>query len=158
MTAGALPVSAPASTQLSFFVAGKPQTKGSLRVWHKWQPGGRCRVGLSEQSGARLKEWRALVATAARNAIKTAPPFAGPVRVELLFLFERPASNKDATQWVWGNKRHDADKLQRAIFDALTDAAVFWADDSQVAGVVAAKRYCDGLERPGVHITVEALS
>ena len=59
--------------------------------------------------------------------------------------------------FVWGNRRHDVDKLARAVLDALTDAAL-WKDDSQVAQLVAEKRWYDGRLGAGVHVTVEAAS
>ena len=142
---------------ITFFVAGLPQTKGSLRQWHRWRADGNCLLGISEQGGPRLGEWRALVATAAKRAMRQAPPLAGPISLELTFIFPRPKKQTPenvACPYVWGNRRWDLDKLQRAIFDAMTDAAV-WNDDSQVAHVLARKLY--QVAHPGCDISVEAL-
>ena len=118
-----------------------------------------CRLGLSEMSGPKLREWRALVATAAKRAMGQRPPFAGPVKATLVFYFPRPASHTKAERlvpWVAVKGRHDVDKLQRAVFDALTDSACY-EDDALVVHVEARKLYCDGDERPGVVVTLEAL-
>ena len=146
---------------ISFHVAGLPQTKGSLRQWHRHRADGNCLLGISEQGGPRLGEWRALVATAAKRAMRQAPPLDGPIAVELTFIFPRPKKQAPEVAdcpYVWGNRRWDLDKLQRAIFDAMTDAAV-WNDDSQVAHVMAEKRYKDPYPGgPGCNISVEPLT
>ena len=156
----AAPASA-ASPAVAFHVTGVPQTKGSLRQWHAFRADGKCVLGLSEQSGAALKEWRALIATQASRAMRQEPPFRGPLKVTLAFWFGLPRNATPATHGymahVWGNKRRDLDKLCRACLDALTDASI-WGDDSQVAELVASKRYVQlPGDSPGVFITVKAL-
>jgi len=49
--------------------------------------------------------------------------------------------------------RPDVDKLARAVNDALTTAGVIY-DDSQITRIIAAKRYADPHEAPGVTIAV----
>lgn len=153
------PASSPPAIRI--FVRGQPLTKGSLHVWHSWRANGSCVTGVSEQSGPALKEWRALIATAAKNAMRHELPFAGPVQVALTFYFPRPKSHTAAQRlipYAYGNRKWDLDKLERAIYDALTDAAV-WQDDSQVArNAGSEKRYVEGDEVPGVSITIEALT
>lgn len=142
---------------MSCFVRGAPVTKGSLRQWHRFVPDGRCVMGLSEQNGPRLAEWRALIATAAKRAMHGAPPFSGPVCVVLSFYFRREGKqtfDRGLQPFVYGNKKWDIDKLARACLDALTDSAI-WQDDSQVAVLVAEKRYADAGSPPGVRITIE---
>ena len=148
-----------------FFVGGQPQTKGSLMLRHKWGPmvAGKptCKVWPTEQSGSYLKEWRALVATGAARSMKHNPPFSGPVRVCLTFYFPRPKKqlpHQAASPYVAVKKRHDNDKLQRAILDALGDAALY-EDDGLVADIHAVKLYVTP-EQPlrGVLIEVEALT
>lgn len=143
---------------VEFFVGGNPQTKGHIKTFHRWRSDGRCMMGVAEEGGPRLKEWRALVATAAKRSMKQQPPLTGPLLVRVCFYFVRPkAKTVPADQvWVFGNRRHDVDGLQRAILDAMTDAALY-GDDSQVARIEAEKRYVVGDQRPGVFITVEAL-
>lgn len=148
---------------VSFFCRGIPQTKGSLHQRHFWGPmvSGKptCKLGVSEMSGAKLKEWRALVATAAKRAMGQRMPFAGPVKVGVTFFFPRPQSQQREARlspYVFVNGRYDIDKLQRAVFDAMTDAAC-WLDDGLAAQVCAEKRYCTGDQRPGVVVTLEEL-
>ena len=146
-------MTAVADPAISFFVRGRPQTKGSLHPWHKWRADGRCITGLSEQSGAELAEWRDLIATAARRSMREAPPFSGPLAVELQFYFPAPKKQLRFSPYVFTAKRWDIDKLTRAVLDALTDAAV-WKDDSQVAMLHALKRYADSTLPPGVAVLV----
>ena len=147
---------------ISFFVAGHPQTQGSKIVVHRWGPmiGGRptCRVGMREARGARLVEWRALIATAAAAAMDGRTKLSGPAEVNLTFFFERPTSHTRAqrsTRYVAAKSKDDVDKLARAVNDALTMAAV-WEDDGQVAVIHAYKLYAGVGQRAGVR--VEAMS
>lgn len=151
-------VAAPA-VSVNFRVNAPPVTQGSMRTFHRWKADGGCLVSLTSDNGPKLKEWRALVATQAKRAMRDRLPFEGPVRVDVLFLFERPKSHKmlDRTiQWPAVRGRNDIEKLVRAIHDAMTDAAVWW-DDAQVAVLMAEKRYCDGLDQPGASISVRRL-
>ncbi|HEY8768740.1 MAG TPA: RusA family crossover junction endodeoxyribonuclease [Dehalococcoidia bacterium] len=152
---------APPATAVTFFVKGNPVTKGSLRPWHVFRANGNCMVSLTEEHGARLKEWRALIATAAARAMRTRMPLEGPLDVRLTFYFARPASHTAAQRlcpYAVVYKRNDVDKLQRAVLDAGSDAAL-WGDDSQVAHIDVTKFYADAPDEvPGVVVTVEALS
>lgn len=151
---------APTRTHVYFRVTGTPATKGSWRTWHSWRPGGKCLYGSAPDSGARLKEWEALVATAAKNAMGHDMPLAGPLKVSVVFRFPRPKAHKPAQRlvpWCWGNHKWDVEKTVRATFDAITDAAV-WGDDSQVAVLEAEKRYCEEGEQPGAVVQIWSLS
>lgn len=144
---------------LSFFVRGVPVTKGSLVAVSRNRADGSSYATLFEQSGAKLTEWRALIATGAKRAMGREMPFSGPLYVQLRFFFPRPPSHSKAQRaipWVYGNHRYDVDKLCRAALDAIGDAAI-WKDDSQVAVLHSDKRYCDEDERPGVRIEVSSL-
>lgn len=126
------------STLIAFYCTGEPQTQGSIRTFHRWREDGRCLVS-STHDNVRLKEWRALVSTAAKRAMKQRMPLTGPVEVVLTFWF-RPPKTVKVGPWVFTRGRHDIDKTIRAVLDAMTDAAV-WLDDGQVARVIAEKRY-----------------
>lgn len=144
---------------IQFFTPGRPQTKGSLIAMHRFSPTGNCWTGVREQNGAALSEWRALVATSAKRAMRQQPPFKGPLRVELEFYFNRPKKQtpeQASSPWSLVFKRHDGDKLQRAILDAMTDAAVYW-DDSQAVHIEAKKLWADVNHPAGVAVLVEAL-
>lgn len=143
---------------VSFFVAGQPRTKGSLRPIHRKRGDGTCFVSLIEQGGFDLAHWRTLVATEAKRAMGQRLPLTGPLRVALTFVFARPAANKDMSPYAWGNKRWDVDKLARLALDAMTDAAA-WTDDSQVAELGVRKLYiCAEHPTMGAQVSIEALS
>lgn len=129
--------------------------------------------GVRDANATRLKVWRGQVAAAAADAVRYEDdvPFTGPVKAWLRFTFIRPASHyrsgrnahllRDSAPLFPGHGCGDIDKLQRAIFDALTDADV-WADDTQVVDVRARKMYAGedelALDRAGVDIIIEPLT
>lgn len=157
-------VATPPAT-ISFYVRGRPVPKGSMVVRHRHGhvlPDGKCSClqWTVDQADARLKEWRATICTAVKNALRNRLPFAGPLQTTLTFVYARPKSHtraQVAVPWCWNHDGGDIEKLVRAVHDAITDSAG-WADDCQVARVIAEKRYADGLERPGVYGQVEVLS
>jgi len=78
--------------------------------------------------------------------------FDGPVHIELEFVMPRPLSApKRSTPPAV--KKPDLDKLQRAVFDAISSAGV-WRDDSQVVSVVASKRLAEIGQTPGLHLFI----
>lgn len=96
-----------------------------------------------------LKPWRAKVTAHAISVFEGRETFTGAMFAELDFYMPRPPSVKRERPSV----KPDVDKLQRAIFDALTDAGV-WKDDSQVVSVHADEWYADHTTPPGVRIRV----
>jgi Holliday junction resolvase RusA-like endonuclease len=152
---------------VTIVVRGEPASQGSKRAFRNPHSG---RISQVESSKA-LKPWREHVHNAAVDAMAGAARLEGPVSVRVVFYFDRPA-----THYRSGRNAHllregapiapanrgskDIDKLQRAVFDALSSAGV-WADDSQVAIVVASKAWTtDGgaaLTVPGVVIAVHRL-
>lgn len=127
------------------FIPGRPAPQGSKR-----HVGNGRMVEMSKAVGP----WRTLVATHVARLWKWAPVL-GPVRVRLEFVLPRPASAPKRSTPA-AVKRPDLDKLQRAVFDALT--AVCWRDDSQVVQVSASKRIAELDEQPGLNLTVSAQS
>lgn len=157
-------VAAPPPTALSFFVRGVPMPKGSVVVRHQHGSilagiGVRCacRQWVVPQADARLAEWDALVATAAKMAMRGMLPFEGFVRVSATFYFERPKSHGKAMRAIPWVAKPDSDKLLRSLFDAMTSAAV-WRDDAFAMVGRVDKIYCDGFEQAGAQIEIEALS
>jgi Holliday junction resolvase RusA-like endonuclease len=136
----------------NLFVPGHPKTKGSLTI----VPGRRCRccpacqgyVGKphakdTPASGA----WRKLMAYQLRARARDRPdifPLVGPVAVYALWVLAGDVITTGAG---------DKDKLDRNLFDALTDAGVY-ADDVQVVDGRTMKIRGDS---PGVGICVVAL-
>lgn len=145
---------ATAPTVISFGVRSEPITQGSFRVFHKRGPV-TCVANLVSDNDAKLKQWRRLVQTQARNAMRGREMFAGAVQVQMIFWLPTPKAHRGKT-WATVHGRNDLSKLIRAVEDSCTDAGV-WLDDAFVARVEAEKRWCSGSERPGVDVTVEAL-
>lgn len=133
-------------------VFGKPVTQGS-KVRTRWS--------VRDDNAERLRPWREAVKQAALGALAGADRLEGPVSVAVVFTFDRPKSApKSRPCWPVTRSSGDVDKLQRAIFDALTDAGV-WRDDSQVIDVRARKVHVgdDGaLHIPGAMVTVQAVT
>lgn len=146
-------------------VTGKPITQGSKN---------RGRYGgVYETASADLKTWRGAIAVATVKAIRdqwrsfdVACP-AGPVRVEITFLFARPAGHfgrgTNAAVLRPGAPAHpatrpDIDKLTRAVLDALKTGRAY-TDDGQVVDLIVRKRYATGAMLPagGAHIEIEAI-
>lgn len=94
-----------------------------------------------------LKPWRKTVtaAAAALGVVRVE----GPVVVDVEFRTVRPKSVKRQHPTV----KPDVDKLQRALFDGITDAGV-WRDDAQIVDVHATKVYAD---EPGVLIRIHEI-
>ena len=140
---------------IEFFVPGLPITQGSKRAFINKYTG---RAQMIEDN-VKLKPWRWTVGVTAAMAMAKRPHIKGPVRIRLQFLFPRPKSHygtgrnydklKDKAPAVPTGKP-DLDKLQRAVFDALTH--VVWTDDAQVTEVFAMKRYN---QEPGVLVAIE---
>lgn len=134
---------------LSFFVPGIPVPQGSKNGYIR-----RGKVVLVEAVKA-LKPWRETVTAHARES-NHAAALRGPVSVELRFVMYRPKGTpKRSTPPAV--KKPDVDKLVRAVFDALTEAAV-WGDDAQVTRLFTTKRIAEPGETPGVHVLVQTLT
>lgn len=128
-----------------FRVAGVPATKGSLRPIRTREGKTRLIPQLK-----RSKPWQDAVAWAAKAAMQSREPYAGPVLVAARFIFARPKKTNLAVP------APDLDKLLRAVFDAMTGIA--YNDDRQVATLVGTgKQWADGGEEPGVEIVVMPL-
>jgi crossover junction endodeoxyribonuclease RusA len=126
-----------------FTVFGEPIPQGSLKAF---MPKGR-RFPVVTADNPRTRPWKFNVTSAAREALKGAPPIQGSVGLELGFYLPRPKSTpKRVAAQI---KKPDLDKLIRAVLDALT-AAGAWNDDSQVTRVSALKRFAATFQSPGI--------
>lgn len=143
-----------------FWVGGVPIPQGSKRI-------GRNRATkkpvLIDDNGAKLHPWRAFVAVNARQGMSGQEMFDCPVRVDLAFYMPRPAGHflksgelKPGAP-VWCSVKPDIDKLERAVFDALTAAGV-WKDDSRAVLVHKSQRYAGPGHAPGVSVLVTELT
>ena len=119
------------SAFMQFEVYGKPEPQGSARGF---VVDGRAVITSSNPN---LKDWRNLIAVAAREEMKGLPPIDGAVEVEAVFFLPRPKSVKRENPTV----KPDLDKLTRALLDGLTN--VIYRDDAQVVRAITSKRYVD---------------
>jgi Holliday junction resolvase RusA-like endonuclease len=147
-----------------FYAKGLPVTQGSSSIGYA----GDGRAYIRSASGKKLKDWRRTIADAARDAANYPGRYAGAVSVTATFFWPRPKGHylpansrrahpelhHDAPRYV--TSKPDADKLARALLDALVEEAALLADDAQVVEVVARKAYAD--DHPvGVAVDVEVL-
>lgn len=130
---------------LDVFVPGRPAPQGSKR---------HVGNGVLVESSKAVAPWRTTVAWQVSQVWRSAP-LAGPVAVELEFVMPRPTSTSKR-RTPPAIKKPDADKLIRAVLDALTK--VVWSDDSVITEIRARKRLAEITEQPGCHILVRDLS
>lgn len=130
------------SAGVAFVVQGQAVPQGSKTAIHR---GGRTVV--VEGSREKLRPWRQTLAAEAAVAMNGRPVMSGPVMVQAYIYLQRPKAHyrrdgtlKD-TAPDWHGTRPDAEKLARAIADALT--GVVYRDDGQVAAWIIAKCYGD---------------
>lgn len=150
---------------ITFHVPGVPAPQGSKTAMPVRKNGKLTgKTNLVESSKA-LKPWRTLVTHQARRAKpKGFTPYAGAVRVEVIFRFPRPkghyGTGRNAGKLKPSAPEHhitkpDVDKTLRAILDGLTAAGIY-RDDSQVVEVETFKRYAVG-DNSGAMISVEPI-
>lgn len=127
------------SRTVSFVAYGIPQPQGSksARVV-------RGRAIMTEGFGdtpRRRKEWRMIVADAARQWLKDngqPTPFDGPIDIYLSFFFLRPPS-VSAKKRPFPSVKPDLSKLTRSVEDSMT--GLIYRDDAQIVRIVATKDY-----------------
>ena len=141
---------------IEFFVPGIPQPGGSKKGFYNRKAG---RVVIVEDC-KRNKEWRAVVALAARRAYH-GEPLTGPVRLNIYFYMPRPKSHYGTgkksgelklTAPYFHTNKPDRTKLQRSTEDAMT--GIIWRDDTQVVDGVTSKIYD---RTPGADIKITEL-
>ena len=127
---------------IQFAAVGVPRPEGSTAF--KGMRGGKP---IILHDDPQLPAWRNTVGYAARRAMAGKPPWEGPIRLELVFVVQRP--QKMPTGRLAPVVKPDLDKLVRAIGDALN--RIVYSDDAQVTELTARKRYpVDGREQCGV--------
>ncbi|WP_280441059.1 RusA family crossover junction endodeoxyribonuclease [Nocardia brasiliensis] len=127
-------------TDRPLFVPGSPAPQGSKRHVGR---------GILIESSKAVGPWRERIALAAHR--HGWPLRAGAVAITLEFVMPRPKSTPK-TYTPPAIKRPDADKLERAVLDALTGIA--FVDDSQVTTCYRRKRLAEIGETPGVRISI----
>lgn len=136
----------------SVFIPGTPASKGSYRPIT-----GRSR--LTGKPVTRLipmdrkeRPWRDHVRdTILTTRTTTTIPHNAAITVETTFYLPRPKTippHKRKHPTV----KPDIDKLQRALYDAITETHI-WHDDCQITDVISHKRYADDTPT-GVFLTI----
>ena len=135
-------------TNVAFTVPGEPQGKGRPRV-------GRVAGHAHLFTPAKTAAYEGLVAHAAQQAMRGAPPIDGPCFIDLTVACAVPASwsNRKRASALAGEvrptKKPDADNVLKAVCDGIN--GVVWADDVQAVEVRLRKVYA---VTPGVFVNV----
>lgn len=125
--------------RVEFTVHGIPAPQGSKRVFMvKGRP-------VLTDASKNLTPWRDSVASAAHEAAR-GEMFDCPLFVHLHFRMPRPKTVKRVHPTV----APDLDKLERAVFDAMTAGGLI-RDDALIVSACVNKRYDDA---PGVWVSV----
>lgn len=128
---------------LTFEVAGDPvpQPRPKISTW-----GGRGRAYVDARHP--IHAYRLAIAMQAAQAARLAgwQPTAGPVVLEVLAVFQRPASHLTKAGGLSRSSRAfpprcDWDNLGKGVADAITDGGGVWHDDDQVVDGRVRKRY-----------------
>lgn len=144
-------------TQVQFFVQGLPVTQGSKNVYTNKKTG---KPILTESRHAELQRWRTLIAL--RWKQQQAAKLTGAIAAQLDYYMPRPKSHfgtgrnahklKPSAPYYCAVKP-DVDKLDRAVFDALTQAGAI-EDDARIVIINAVKMYANKPAQQGVNITL----
>ncbi|KVN30719.1 endodeoxyribonuclease RusA [Burkholderia pyrrocinia] len=136
----------PVARRIEFVVPGKPVAKGRPRFARQ---GGFVRAYTPEAT----ERYENLVKMAAREAMRDAQPYEGPVRLIVNIGLPIPTSwsakrqNAAAAGAIGATKKPDADNVVKALKDGMN--GVVYADDGQVVDLWISKRYA---RVPGVRI------
>jgi Holliday junction resolvase RusA-like endonuclease len=149
------------NTTIRFFVAGKPQPRGSKRAFPYKKHDGKLGVKVSDDN-PKGKYWMASVAyEAAARFGGNGSMFTGPIVLRLTFVMPRPkghygtGKNRDTLKPsapTYHTSRPDALKLTRAVEDAMQ--GICFLDDAQICQESIEKVYG---EKPGVTIEIVEL-
>lgn len=159
--------------ELTVTVTGTPAAQGSKAYkGHRTNKTTGKRTPVLVEQSRRVTPWRNRVSQAAANALVVKHalryggrpvgrpgPLRGPIRVDVVFTMHKPVGAPKRRR-TYPAVSPDLDKIQRATFDALTDAKV-WEDDGRVIQVTAIKAYPgehpDALAVPGARIRIYTL-
>ena len=163
----------PEAPDLTIKVHGIPAAQGSKAYkGHRTNRATGKRMPVLVEQSKRVTPWRNRVTKAAADAliVKHAlryggrpagqpQPLRGPIRIDVVFTMKKPIAAPKRRR-TYPAVSPDLDKIQRATFDALTDAKV-WEDDGRVIQITAVKAYPlehpDALAEPGAIIRLYTL-
>lgn len=117
-----------------------------------------ARGKIVHSHGRKLTSWRETVEIALVSDYRTrhgagVRAIDAPVAVSIRCVFERPKSVARSVHWK--TSAPDADKLERAVLDALTRVVI--SDDSRVVKLYVEKVYAKEGEHPGAQVVVTRL-
>lgn len=136
---------------LEIFIPGQPVAKGRPRVTAR---GGKPRTFTP----AKTRAYEGEIAHEARLVMGTEFPVEGPLRLTVTALLSIPKSwsKKKQAAALAGEvcpvSRPDVDNYAKSALDGLNE--IVFRDDSQVADLIAIKRYS---ESPGLRIRVQRI-
>lgn len=99
-------------------------------------------------SPAEYKTWQADAAKLLADIKANVEPFDGVVEVTILAVAERPKTTKLLVP------KPDVDNYAKGVLDAITYAEKFWRDDTQVADLIARKRWSRPDRPAGIHVNI----
>lgn len=142
---------------VKFWVPGIARPKGSMKsFWNK-----KAKRAVLLGANPDTEAWQSRVTEAAKSAGLAISPL--PVSINVWFFFTRPKVHWNSKGQLKKNapyehyRKPDADKLLRAVLDALTSIA--YIDDCQVCAVRVVKRWLnDPSHQPGALIAIEQLA
>ncbi|MBU9175819.1 RusA family crossover junction endodeoxyribonuclease [Burkholderia gladioli] len=146
MTQQSLIAGSPVANRVEFVVPGTPVAKGRPRFARQ---GGHVRTFTPEAT----ERYENLVKLAARAAMRSTEPYAGPIRLIVNIGLPIPASwslkrqAAAAAGEIGATKKPDADNVVKALKDGMN--GVVYLDDGQVVDLWISKRYA---RTPGVRI------
>lgn len=135
----------------SLFIPGIPASKGSYRpITGRSRTTGKPVTRLIPMD-KKERPWRDHVRDTILSHRAPTIPHNSYITVETTFYLPRPKTippHKRKHPTV----KPDIDKLQRALYDAITETHI-WHDDCQITDVTSRKRYADN-NTPGVFLTI----
>ena len=139
-----------ADTLVEFFVAGEPKAKGSMRSIPFQDKSGKLHVNTFHDTKSGTA-WERVTKLEALESWGEKAPYKDAVRIDLTFTLRRPktVSEKKRPMPI---VKPDIDKLSRSVLDAIS--GVVFADDAQVTGLTAMKRYGSASEPTGVTVRI----
>jgi Holliday junction resolvase RusA-like endonuclease len=138
--------------QIQFTVTGTPKAQPRARAFAR--KFGNVYSARIYDSGT-AEGWKGDIALAARP-LTPPEPLAGPIRVDVDFLFPRPkclSRNKDPEGEIRHTSKPDRDNLDKALLDCLKTLG-FFGDDAQVCEGEVRKFYVSKTGRPGARVTL----
>lgn len=138
---------------VSLFVPGVPVQQGSKGVAMRK---GAERPNLFDTNAKELRPWRKAVKAEAEKVWRDLghSPAAGPLQATIVFVFPQVPSDPDRH---WQAATPDIDKLERALYDGLTDGKLI-QDDRLIVKHLVSKRHAEAGETPGVHVALDSLA